>query len=417
MSDIPVPKIDIRLLLTLPSFRTMGDAALLDIACHADILALSPGKKLGERELAKSVLYLLSGEVNLVSANQPVQTILTGSERAKTPLFLIYVPQTQVICKQPCRLLRIDQNVFKKYYTGVQAEDAGVSVVEVADDDPTQGNLLFAEIRQLFHTRQIGLPSLPDVVRQINKALQDPNLDFQRVAHILQMDPVVAARIIQVANSALYMSTRPAESLKDAITRIGLEGVRAIVMTVALRNLFKPKASVIAQRMQQLYESSITVGVISHVLARRLNRRFDADHAFLAGLLHDIGVVPVLVVAEGHSDLKGDATLLETAIQAMRGPVGMMLLRQWEFDADLIATAGEARRWERRASEPDYCDIVQVALLHAGLLGARKIDGPALSDLPAFKRLGLEQMDAGAGVQILQEAKSQINATIKLLLR
>ncbi len=417
MNNTPVPKIDIRLLLTLPPFRFMADAALLDITCHADVLTLKAGKKLGEPELADSVLYLLSGKVDLVTVSNPVQTILTGSERAKTPLFLIFMPGTQVICKQPCRLLRIDQNVFKKYYTGVQVESAGVSLVEVTEDDPTQGNLLFAEIRELFHTRQIGLPSLPDVVRQINKALQDPRLDFQRVADIIQMDPVVAARLIQVANSALYMAVRPAESLKDAITRIGLEAVRAIVMTVALRNLFKPKASVIAQRMQQLYESSITVGVISHALTRRLDQRFDADHAFLAGLLHDIGVVPVLVVADGHSELKGDAPLLETAIRALRGPVGMMLLKEWQFDADLVTTAGEARRWERRVSRPDYCDIVQVAQLHAGLLGARKVEGPALNELPAFKRLELDRMDAGEGMKILQEAKSQINATIKLLLR
>ena len=417
MNDTPVPKIDIGILLSQPSLRSMGDVALLDIACHADILALKPGKKVGERELANSVLYLLSGEVDLMSVSNTVQTILTGSERAKTPLYLIFVPGTQVTCKLPCRLLRIDQNVFKKYYTGAQADDAGVSLVEVSGDDPTQGNLLFAEIRELFHTRQIGLPSLPDVVRKMNKALQDPNLDFQHVANLIQMDPVVAARIIQVANSALYMSVRPAESLKDAITRIGLEAARAIVMTVVLRNMFKSKASVIAQRMKQLYESSITVGVISQALARRLNRRFDADHAFLAGLLHDIGVVPVLVVADHHSDLKGDAPLLETAIRALRGPVGMMLLKEWGFDADLITTASEARRWERRVSEPDYCDIVQVALLHAGLLGARKVEGPALSELPAFKRLGLDGMDAGDGMQILQEAKSQINATIKLLLR
>ncbi len=123
------------------------------------------------------------------------------------------------------------------------------------------------------------------------------------------------------------------------------------------------------------------------------------------------------VVADGRSDLKDDAPLLETAIRALRGPVGMMLLKEWGFDTDLITTAGAARRWERRASEPDYCDIVQVAQLHAGLLGARKVEGPALNELPAFKRLGPDRMDAGEGMLILQEAKSQINATIKLLLR
>ena len=417
MTDTPVPKIDIRLLLSLPPFLSMGDVALLDIACHADVLTPKPGRKLDETDLAGSVLYLLSGEVDLVGVNNSVLTIVSGSERAYAPLYLIYVPGTQVIGKQASRLLRIDQAVFKKYYTGVQSEDAGVSVVETQDDDPTQGNLLFAEIRELFHTREVGLPSLPDVVQQMNKVLQDPNLDFQRVAHIIQLDPVVAARIIQAANSALYMAVRPAESLKDAIIRIGLEATRAIVMTVVLRNLFKAKSRLISQRMQQMYEFSITVGVISQALARRLGRRYDADHAFLAGLLHDIGVVPVLVVADGHGELKDDALLLESAIDALRGPVGRMLLEEWQFDEDLIVTAGEARHWGRHASAADYCDIVQVALLHVGLLGARKVEGPALKELPAFTRLGLDQMDAGEGMLILQEARTQINATIKLLLR
>lgn len=417
MTDTPVPKIDIRLLLNLPPFLSMGDVALLDIACHAEVLTPKPGRKLEEADLAGSVLYLLSGEVDLVGVNNPALSIASGSERANTPLYLIYVPGTQVIGRQGCRLLRIDQNVFKKYYTGVQSEATGVSVVEAQDDDTTQGNLLFAEIRELFHTHQIGLPSLPDVVRQMNKVLQDPNLDFQRVAHIIQMDPVVAARIIQVANSALYMAVRPAESLKDAIIRIGLEATRAIVMTVVLRNLFKARSRLISQRMQQMYEFSVTVGVISQALARRLGRRYDEDHAFLAGLLHDIGVVPVLVVADGQGELQGDAPLLESAIDALRGPVGRMLLEEWEFDQDLIITAGEARHWDRRTRAADYCDIVQVALLHVGLLGARKVEGPALKELPAFKRLGMDQMDAGEGMLILQEARTQINATIRLLMR
>ena len=65
--------------------------------------------------------------------------------------------------------------------------------------------------------------------------------------------------------------------------------------------------------------------------------------------------------------------------------------------------------------KPDYCDIVQAALAHASMLGGEALDVPSLSDLPAFRRLGLDKIDPLEGIKILQESKREIHDTVHLL--
>jgi HD-like signal output (HDOD) protein len=414
MNTTLTPKIDIRLLLALEDFSTMPDVALLDIAGHAQLLQIAGGKKLAEGDLQDKHLYLLEGEVQVASGKGTAATIAAGSERARAALYRLYTPGLRITCTRPSRLLQIDSTVFRKYYTGVRTQDDSVTLVEYSDvDGADPADLLAAEIRQSFSQGQVSLPSLPEVARYVNQALQDPDIDFRRVAGVIQSDPVIATRVLQVANSPLYLPGRPAESLRDAITRIGLEATRAIVVSVVLRGLYRPQVPLFAERMQRFYDSSVRVGVLSQVIARRVPR-LDPDRAFLAGLVHDIGVVPVLVAGEAHAQLHQDSAALEAVIDRLRGPIGAMLLGLWAFEPDLVAVAEEAKRWNRAGgTQADYCDVVQVAQLHCPLIGGASIPGPSLSDVPAFRRLG---MDPAEGIKVLQEAKQRMKDGVRRLL-
>ena len=412
MKDPVQPMIDVRILLALEDFRDMGDVALLDIATHAELVRCKAGAKIKDSENADHRLYLVQGEAKLVVSDRTLHAIKAGSERAQTTLFRLHAPGMYALCVQPSLFLRIDKELYRRYAIKVSPDSESVTLEEYAGAEGRgQRDLVLAEIRHSFTSRQVTLPSLPDVARHINHALQDQNIDFGRVAQILQTDPVIVARVLQVANSAMYPASHHAESLREAITRIGLEATRAIVISVVLRNLFKP----IAARMQKFYETSIRAGVISHAIARRV-RPFDPDHAFLAGLIHDIGVVPLLMVAQGYPGLSDDPELLESILKELRSMVGSMLMLQWGFDLDLVVVVGDAHKWDRDPKhKPDYCDIVQAALAHASMLGGEVLEAPSLRDLPAFRRLGLDKIDPLEGIKILQEAKQEIHDTIHLL--
>ena len=68
--------------------------------------------------------------------------------------------------------------------------------------------------------------------------------------------------------------------------------------------------------------------------------------------------------------------------------------------------------WMRDAEEADYCDIVQVAQLHCGMVGGASVDGPSLAELPAFRRLRLEEVDP---VKVVEEARHEISEIVSLL--
>jgi hypothetical protein len=74
--------------------------------------------------------------------------------------------------------------------------------------------------------------------------------------------------------------------------------------------------------------------------------------------------------------------------------------------------AQEATNWGREVEQADYCDIVQVAQHHCALVGGSKVDAPPLTELPAFKRLHLDEIDP---VKIVDAARQEIREIVSLL--
>jgi len=249
------------------------------------------------------------------------------------------------------------------------------------------------------------------VALRISSAIQNQDADFRQIATTVQADPVISARIVQVANSAMYVGVSRVESVQNAITRIGLQATRVIVMAVVLKSLFTPQSPVIRKRIKAYYAHSIRIGAICHALASRLPG-FDPEQAFLAGLMHNIGVLPLLVLADRRADLNQDPAVLEQVIEELASPVGALLLKQWGFEPQFVTVALEATSWAREVETADYCDIVQLAQLHSEMVGGNKIDAPPMTELAAFKRLDLGDIDP---VKLVENARQEIAEIVSLL--
>ena len=402
----------LRLLLDLRDLDEMGDVALLDLARDARIETLHSGQALHADEHLERHVYLVEGEVDLVADGRTMHTVTAGTERALSPVFRIHTSGLSARCVSSARLLSLDEATFGRYTATIrprQGTSAGIVVEEWASPEAQPG--LIDEVRQAFYHQEVDLPSMPDVALKISRAVQNQDADFRQIATTVQADPAIAARIVQVANSAMYAGVSRVESVQNAITRIGLQATRAIVMTVVLRNLFTPQSAVVRKRMKTYYQHSIRMGAICHVLATHLPG-FDPEQAFLAGLMHNIGILPLLIQADRHSDLNQDPEALEQVIQELAWPVGALLLKQWEFESQFVTVAQEAINWGREVEQADYCDIVQVAQHHCALVGGSKVDAPPLTELPAFKRLHLDEIDP---VKIVQAARQEIREIVSLL--
>lgn len=401
--------IDVKTLLTIKELHPLSDEALIDIASNAELLLIKKGKRLNAKETSNKKLYLLKGKIETHCDELDNTVILENTDRAQQPVFRFHSAGLNAECSNDCTLLSIESKIVNKYIDDSVKKPTGMYVDTVTIDTLKEsGNDIIAEITDRFNTKSFNLPSLPEMALHINKALEDESLNMNALSSTLQSDPAITARLIQVANSPLFRTGQAIDSLQVAITRIGLEAVRSIVISVVLRDLFHPEDTLIKKAMKRYYEHSIRIAVICYVLSKRCEG-LDPDHAFLAGLLHDIGVIPLLVIADKHDELSHQAGLLDTALTDLKGTVGSILLQQWGFDISYAHTSEQAYQWDRTPeTTPDYCDLVQVALLHSNLVGGEKIMGPSLTELPAFKRLKLGNSDPADDIKKLTELSLRI---------
>ncbi len=135
-----------------------------------------------------------------------------------------------------------------------------------------------------INERAINLPAFPRVVNDILQTLDDENANLGALVHFVELDPVITARIVAIANSAA-MGGRHNSQLRDvnmAVSLIGLSRVREIVMAVSLAD-FAHKS----QMSSYFWEHSVAVAVTAQELGRFTH--VSPDYALVAGLIHDIG--------------------------------------------------------------------------------------------------------------------------------
>jgi len=401
----------LKFLLGLPDLEELGSVALLDLAKDARAEFLKKGESLHADEHMDRHLYLVEGEVELATGDQILQVIKSGSERAKKSLFRVHTHGLEARCNTAVSLLSLNETTYEKYISTILPKE-NTSGINLSSYEPTDGEAgIINEIHNEFHHDEVDLPSMPEVALKINQAVQNEMLDIQKIADIVQTDPMISARAVQVANSAMYAGSQPVQTIKRAVQRIGLRAMRTIVMSVTLRNLYTPQSPLIKKRMKTYYHHSIRVGVICHAITKRI-KGFDPEQAFLAGLIHDIGIVPILIRADTHDELKNNSELLDKLIHSLKTKVGAMLLKQWNFEDELITVAQDAENWTRDVIKADYCDVVQVAQLHCEMIGGRKLDAPDLSELPAFERLDLKDINPKL---IIAQAKQEMSEVIHML--
>ena len=401
----------LKFLLSLPDLKNWGTVALLDLAKDAQAEFVGQNESLYADEHMDRLLYLVAGEIELVSDGQVLQVIKAGSERSFQSLFRVHTHGLEARAVKKSSLLSLNETIYEQYVSSVEPKDdmseTTTSYTSLDDKDEE----IIKEIHHEFYHDEFDLPSMPEVAIKINQAVQDESLDIQKIADIIQSDPMISARAVQVANSAMYASSQPVQTIKRAVQRIGLRAMRAIVMSVTLRNLYAPQSPLIKKRMKIYYQHSIRVGVICHALTKNI-KGLDPEQAFLAGLLHDIGTVPILIRADNHSEIKDNHELLDKILHGLKTKVGAMLLKQWGFEQALITVAENSENWQRENIKADYCDVVQVAQLHCEMMGGNKLDAPPIEELPAFERLGLNDINPKL---IIAQAKQEMSEVIHLL--
>ncbi len=276
-------------------------------------------------------------------------------------------------------------------------------------------NKLFMDCYKFMQSDKLALPTIPDVSFKIRRAINDEKANNSKIARVVQIDPSLTARLIKIANSPLYIGRRKIESCPEALTRIGLKASQDIITAFAMKAVFKAKSPFVRKKMQELWEHSSYVASISAVLAHK-TPGFDPDRAMLAGLIHDIGIVPILTYADKHPDILENPKDLAETVKKLRVDIGLQIIRKWDFPADFEDVIINAENWYRKGSDaPDYTDIVMIAQLHSfiGKVDIKKM--PKMDELPAYNKLVAGNLDADKSINILDQAKDEIDSIRHML--
>ncbi len=183
----------------------------------------------------------------------------------------------------------------------------------------------------------VELPRLPAVALEILEISRKPNARIEDIASLLEREPLMAAKVVKLANSALYGAPVAITTLKQALIRMGLAQVRDVVMEAAYQ-MTVIRAEGFNDTLEAIRRHSTATAWLSRFIAR--NTSLEAENAFLIGLLHDVGLsIGLLGLAEWLKSngkpqrLKAEHWL---AVERSHDSIGKHLLESWKLPSALV---------------------------------------------------------------------------------
>ena len=248
-----------------------------------------------------------------------------------------------------------------------------------------------ALIEQILHAVEqddFALPTLPNVAIKIRELLDDPNVSADQIVSVLSSDPVISSQIIRSANSAAFSGMPQISNVREASLRLGYRQLHNLVISVTMNKMFSSNNPALNQRMKQVWEHSRKVAAMCYVLATRQSD-LSPDQAMLAGLMHNIGMLPLYVYIE-HNRVEIDDESLAVLINKHHRTIGTKLLRSWKFSQEIIDAVAEHEDFQRvsgKGAAPDYVDLV----MFANLQDSSRAIAVSWDNISAVKRLGMNK--------------------------
>ena len=221
------------------------------------------------------------------------------------------------------------------------------------------------ELAEDLNSKNIALPSFPDVVISIRSALEDPSCTAEQLGDVVRTDPVLVARLLMAANSAFH--NRAGIEIVDlnlAISRLGFEVVRNTAITLAVEQIFNASQHAeLKDSIKAIWTSSLSLASMCFVIARNTDT-VNPDNAFLCGLLHEVGKLYILTKARDYPNLMGDPESLGTVLDQWYTSIGRSIVESWGF-SDEIADSLE---FEENLSEDSDAPATVVDVMYSARL-------------------------------------------------
>lgn len=267
-----------------------------------------------------------------------------------------------------------------------------------------------AELAACVEADDVELPSLPDVVLKIRDALASADIDLDRLAEIAGSDPALTARIMKIANSTLFSrGSVPPSDLQAAVVRLGSRMVRNTAIALAAQQVFIGYgAKAIQPQMTRVWRHSLHVAALCHLLLTVKRCEISPDEGFLAGLLHEVGTLFVLLRSKDHPDLWTEPDALQAVIADWQSKLGGRIMEQWEFSETLTSAVRDHDSCSLNCEVPvSLTQIVGIANYLSNLDEATEDLDELISKLPDLGAFLLDNETLGF---VLNTAREEVES-------
>ena len=256
------------------------------------------------------------------------------------------------------------------------------------------------------------LPTLPDVALKVRDAVAKGDATSQELADMIVTDAALSARLMQVANSPLYRGAVEVNNIQMAVTRLGSSTIRTLITSLVMQQMFTPSSELLEKNFRETWEQGVNVSSISRALSAFVPH-LNADEAMLAGLIHQIGKLPILMLVENIPEFRDSPSRLEKLLEKAHPAIGKIIMDTWDFPEELKRVASEYVNFQRDSGDKaDYIDLVQVAFLQSVAGTSHPASRVDWNTVPSFAKLGLS---ADAEILEIEGISDEVELTRSML--
>jgi putative nucleotidyltransferase with HDIG domain len=242
-----------------------------------------------------------------------------------------------------------------------------------------------------------NLPSVPALYNQLLKELDSPNASTQNVGNIIARDAAMTAKMLQLVNSAFFGLSDPISSPQRAVTILGLNTIKALVLGIHVFSEYQ-KNGTYSVAIYSIWKHSLLVSSVSNTIALQLRLPSqDQENARVAGLLHDIGKLALLSIPEftvkvpidryGRMSLDEEYSVLKTS----HAEIGGYLLGMWGLPSPIVdAITFHHRPYTKVKEKPDLLTALYLANGLSNMVqNEMEPNYPAYFNMAYLQRIGL----------------------------
>jgi len=283
-----------------------------------------------------------------------------------------------------------------------------------------QVNAVIAELSADINNNKLELPSSPDIILKVRALAHDDNSSVEDFANLVKHDPNISGRIIKIANSALFGSRFHVSSVQSAVARLGFSKIQSLITGLVIaQNFINAKTRGLENYFNDIWQQSNKVSALCYVLAHQ-KTDIDPEQALLAGMVHNIGVLPITLRLKKIPAFNEEPKLLihvaNQVVPKLYPKAGKMILDKWNFSPLIASVAMTHNKQDRESTGPaDLNDLVFIACELSKLsdFTDHETIPDTLVNSMMFQKLWTNWPDASTELRQLKEQIEQINNNIK----